>query len=176
MIETENQEKEQVEEENLPQSTDTQPVDVLNRIQNVISKEELMDVTALFNLSITKKEMQRALQQDELLDLILKQVSDRIKKRPDEISTSDLLEYMKAFQNNIDKTQDYIDRVESTPAIQVTDNKKVIVNIGTITRDSSENILEAVNQLIQSVGDKNTLEELMSSVQIADINEEKKDD
>ena len=172
MTETENQEKELVEENNLPEKTEELSVDILNRIQNITTKEELDNVVNLFNLSITKKEMMRALQQNNLLDLILQQMQERIVKRPDEMPTKDLLDMMNAFKNSIERTQTYIDKVENSPAIQLNDNKKVIVNINTLSRDENENVINAINMILKSAGDKDTLEDLMDSVKIADIKEE----
>ena len=122
-------------------------------------------VANLFNLNITKKEMARAMQQDELLDLILQQASERLRKRPDELSTKDLLDYMNAFQSNIEKNQTYIDRVEEAPAIQYNDNKQVVLNIGNLTRDESENVIDFINDILKSV----KTEEIKDVVETVDV-------
>lgn len=169
MVEDDTQQEVVKVEENLPTSTDEQSVDILSRIQEIATKEELKEVTNLFNLSITKKEMARALKQDELLDLVLKQAEEKLKKRPEELSTKDILDYMNAFQSNLEKTQNYIDKVEDSPTIQVNDNKKIVVNINALSRDSNENVLDAINKLIANMSDDKSLEDLVNSVEIADI-------
>ena len=143
--------------------------DILNKINSVTTTEELKDVTNLFNLNITKKEMARVMQQSELYDLVLQQAGDRLRKRPDELSTKDLIDYMNAFRGNIDKTQSYIDKVENSPTIQVNnDNKKVVVNINNLNRDASEEVLEVVNTLL---GDEKSLEAFLNSIISADVSE-----
>lgn len=143
--------------------------DILNKINSVTTTEELKDVTNLFNLNITKKEMARVMQQSELYDLVLQQAGDRLRKRPDELSTKDLIDYMNAFRGNIDKTQSYIDKVENNPTIQVNnDNKKVVVNINNLNRDASEEVLEVVNTLL---GDEKSLEAFLNSITSADVSE-----
>ena len=115
---------EQTSEQSLPAVSSEK--DILDKINSVTTSEELKDVTNLFNLSITKKEMARVMQQNELYDLVLQQAGERLRKRPDELSTKDLIDYMNAFQNSIDKTKVSIDNVENAPTIQVNnDNKKV---------------------------------------------------
>ena len=143
--------------------------DILNKINSVTTTEELKDVTNLFNLNITKKEMARVMQQSELYDLVLQQAGERLKKRPDELSTKDLIDYMNAFRSNIDKTQSYIDNVENSPTIQVNnDNKRVVVNINNLSRDASEEVLETVNALL---GDEKSLEAFLNSITSADVSE-----
>lgn len=143
--------------------------DILNKINSVTTTEELKDVINLFNLNITKKEMARVMQQSELYDLVLQQAGERLKKRPDELSTKDLIDYMNAFRSNIDKTQSYIDNVENSPTIQVNnDNKRVVVNINNLSRDASEEVLETVNALL---GDEKSLEAFLNSITSADVSE-----
>ena len=138
-------------ENNVPSVVSSE--EILNKINSVATIEELQEVANMFNLNITKKEMARALQQDELLDLVLKQAGERLRKRPDEMSTKDLLDYMNAFQSNLERTQNEIDRVKEGPTIQVNnDNKKVIVNINNLSRDSGEAVLDVINDLIKDIG------------------------
>lgn len=158
-------------EENLPTSNENIQDDLKNKIDTIASKDDLQEVAALFNLNITKKEMARAMQQDELLDLILQQAGERLRKRPDELSTKDLLDYMNAFQNNLQRTQDYIDRVEDSPAIQINDNKQVTVNIGSLgalNRNSCENVIDALNDVFKSLGDNQTIEDVVDMVDVSD--------
>ena len=142
-----------------------------DKINSVTTKEELQDVAAQFNLNITKKEMTRAVTQDELLDLILVQMRDRISKRPDEMPTKDLLDIMSAFRNNIEKTQTYIDRVEESPSIQYNDNKQVTVNINNVhglNRDSTENVIDALNDILKNLG-STSIQEVVDAVDTVDV-------
>lgn len=161
-------------EENLPISSNNFE-ELKDRINAITTKEELQEVAALFNLNITKKEMTRAMQQDELLDLILQQASERIKKRPDEMPTKDLLDLMNAFKNNIEKTQSYIDKVEESPSIQYNDNKQVTVNINGVhglNRDSTENVIDALNDIFKSLGANDSLQEVVDAVNTVDVSKD----
>lgn len=161
------------EKKNLPQNVDVQGLtqlnseDILNKIQNIKNTEELKEVAMLFNLNIAKKEMSRALQQDELLDIIIKQARERLSKRPDEHSTKDLLDYYTAFQSNLDKTKNYIDRVEESPAIQINDNKKITVNVQTIGlgRDANEDVIDAVQNIVGGMKDTQSLADFVKHLE-----------
>lgn len=162
---------EQTSEQSLPAVSSEK--DILDKINSVTTSEELKDVTNLFNLSITKKEMARVMQQNELYDLVLQQAGERLRKRPDELSTKDLIDYMNAFQNSIDKTKVSIDNVENAPTIQVNnDNKKVVFNINNLNREESEEVLDALNHLLS---DEKSLNEFLNSITTAEIEPEEKE-
>ena len=162
---------EQTSEQSLPAVSSEK--DILDKINSVTTSEELKDVTNLFNLSITKKEMARVMQQNELYDLVLQQAGERLRKRPDELSTKDLIDYMNAFQNSIDKTKVSIDNVENAPTIQVNnDNKKVVLNINNLNREESEEVLDALNHLLS---DEKSLNEFLNSITTAEIEPEEKE-
>ena len=162
---------EQTSEQSLPAVSSEK--DILDKINSVTTSEELKDVTNLFNLSITKKEMARVMQQNELYDLVLQQAGERLRKRPDELSTKDLIDYMNAFQNSIDKTKVSIDNVENAPTIQVNnDNKKVVFNINNLNREESEEVLDALNHLLS---DEKSLNEFLNSITTAEIEPEEEE-
>ena len=164
------------EEKKLPANKVTSE-DILNKINNISTNEELKEVTSLFNLNMTKKEMARVLQQDELLDLVLKQAGDRLRKRPDELSTKDLIDYMNVFQNNVNKTQAIVDKVESQPMIQINDNKKVVVSVGGLDRDSSNNVIDAIKDILKDLNSSqdDSLQTLLDSVKTVDNSNESED-
>lgn len=169
---------------NLPQKVETQElsqlnsVDILNKIQNINSAEELKEVALLFNINIAKKEMSRALQQDELLDIIIEQARERLSKRPDEHSTKDLLDYYNAFQSNLDKSRNYIDKVEESPTIQINDNKNITVNVQTIGlgRDANEDVVDAVQEIVSGMKDKQSLQEFVNSLEVNEVSKETNED
>lgn len=166
MLEDTTKQNEVVEVKNNELTTES----VLSKIENIQDSNDLKEAINLFNLSITKKDMLRAMQQDELLDIIIKQAGDRLRKRPDELSTRDLLDYMNAFQNNLSKTQDAV--IENSPTIQINDNKKVIVNVENVAglnRDSSENVLDAIKDIIKELNSETSLNDLLDSVKTIDV-------
>ena len=148
------------------------PDAVMTKINEIETTEDLKNSVDLFNLSITKKEMARALKQNELLDIILKQAGDRLTKRPDELSTKDLLDYMNAFQANIERTQSAVTKVESTPTIQINNNHQdVVVNIHDLSRSSSETVVDAIKEAIGSLEDGQSIEDLIKSMETIDLTE-----
>lgn len=169
---------------NLPQKVEQQEltqlnsVDILSKIQNIKSSEDLKEVAMLFNLNIAKKEMSRALQQDELLDIILNQARERLSKRPDEHSTKDLLDYYNAFQSNLDKSRNYIDKVEESPAIQINDNKNITVNVQTIGlgRDANEDVIDAVQKVVSGFKDTQSLQEFVDALEETKVIKETNED
>ncbi len=166
MLEDTTKQNEVVEVKNNELTTES----VLSKIENIQDSDDLKEAINLFNLSITKKDMLRAMQQDELLDIIIKQAGDRLRKRTDELSTRDLLDYMNAFQNNLSKTQDAV--IENSPTIQINDNKKVIVNVENVAglnRDSSENVLDAIKDIIKELNSETSLNDLLDSVKTIDV-------
>lgn len=178
MIDESNQEelKQEVQpvDDNVPQTTEAinEPSSILPKLQEVTSDEKLREVANLFNLSIAKKEMIRAVQQDKLLDAITNQMEEKITKRPDEMSSKEMIDYMNAFQSNLDRTKGYATKVNENPTIQVNnDNKKVVVNISGLSRDSNENVIDAINEIIKEYGNKSpeSLANLVDSVDIAEI-------
>ncbi len=145
---------------------------LLDKLDNVKTNQDIKDLTTLFNVSIAKNEMIRALKQDELLNLVLKQAAERLEKRPDELSTKDLLDYMNAFQNNIDRAGGIVEKVNTTPTIQINQHKDVVINVGDLSRNSKENVMDAIRELLQS---EDNIQEMVNSIQTIEKEENKND-
>lgn len=139
---------------------------LLDKLDNVQTNQDIKDLTTLFNVSIAKNEMIRALKQDELLNIVLEQAAERLKKRPDELSTKDLLDYMNAFQNNIDRVGGVVEKVNTTPTIQINQHKDVVINVGDLSRNSKENVMDAIKELLQNA------ENMQDVVDIIDVSDE----
>ena len=147
---------------------------IQQKIEAIETTEDLKEVTTAFNLNIAKKELSRALKQDELLDIILNQASERLQKHPSELSTKDLLDYMDVFQNNLNRVQGVVEKAETTPVIQINDNKKVVVAIDSLSRQSSEKVLNTLKEIFSEIdSSQESIEDLLNTVQVANIDEEK---
>ena len=123
--------------------------DLIKKLDEVQTNDEIKDLTTVFNVSLAKNEMIRALKQDELLNLILKQAAERLEKRPDELSTKDLLDYMSVFQSNLDRASGVVEKVNTQPTIQINQHKDVIINVGGLNRESKENVLDYIKSILE---------------------------
>ena len=133
------------------------PNEILDKITNAETVDDLKELTKLFHLSLAKKEATRVLTQSELLDVVLEQAGDRIRKRPGELSLKDLLDYMNAFQASIDKSSKSLEtKIEETPPLTLNQTKQEInININngqsvSISEESRARILEVINALTKN--------------------------
>lgn len=112
--------------------------------------KELQKIVDMFNLNIKKKNILRAERISEIQDNILNQISDRVVKRPDEFSNTDLLNYFKAMQDSLLKNP-----VETElPEIHITQNNQVNINTESgmqtpvLNRMSRERVALAVKNIL----------------------------
>lgn len=129
-------------------------------IADVISKEgdldNLKDLTKLFNLQISKKNVFRVLKLNNLLDKIDDQLIKRITERPDEFNNADLIKYFDVVQSSIAKSTQSLDTVNESPAI-VQQNTQVNINVvDDIDRESREKIINAVRQMLSNIDTSST--------------------
>lgn len=129
--------------------------EIITRLDTVQTQQELDELTQMFNFNLVKKDMARASTQSDLLDLIVKEVGDRVKNRSGELTNKDLLDYMNAMQANIDKTQKAVRGVDNTqPIIKVINNTNKLninVNDNQMTRESREHITNAVKNILAQI-------------------------
>lgn len=125
----ENVGKELIPAEDDSNSEDTQ---LMLQIANAKTKEELEPLYQQFNINNTKKSAIRLSQLNDLLDKVNQQAIERFTKRPDEISNKEVIDYMNAVQNQIERSQKIVDGVKDISAVQVnnTQNNTINVNMG----------------------------------------------
>lgn len=127
--------------------------DILKKVFEADNIDELKDLTNLFGISLTKKEIARASRESDLLDKLLEIASDRINTKGEFLSHDELLDYLRTFQSNVDKSKrtlnDEIDK--SSVRVQNTKNEiNINVNTGTeLSRDSREKVLDVVNAILK---------------------------
>lgn len=122
--------------------------------QQIIAEKDiskLKDLTYLFNLNQTKKNVLRVLKLNQLLDKVSDQMLDRFSKREHDFSNSDLLNYMTITQNAIDRANKSLNLVDEAPAIQI--NTQVNINQveDTLDRESRNKIAEAIKAIMNRV-------------------------
>jgi len=145
--------------------------EILDRISKAESVEELKELTRLFHLSLAKKEASRALTQSELVDLLLEQAKERITKRADELSHKDVLDYITAFQNSLDKSSKSLDSkiVEAQPLTLNQTNQEININIDSgksiaIDEESRARILDVINAITKGSVQQKTIQEISDEV------------
>lgn len=103
------------------------------------------DLVELFNWNISKKNVARVQKLSNLYDSITDQMIERVDKRADQFSNSDLLDYMKTIQGAIDTNTKNLSQVQEPPLIVQQHNTQINVNVAdTFDREAKERILAAV--------------------------------
>lgn len=132
------------------------PLDMKTQIiaQQILEEDDLdkiKDLTKLFNVSNQKRNVMRIMKMNELLDMVTEKVMDRFEKTPHNFTNDDLLKYMQATENSIEKANKNLNMVEDTPAIQLTQNNQVNINVeNNLDRESREKVLDAVKAILAS--------------------------
>lgn len=145
---------------------------LVNDIIKTDNVDELKNLTKLFDINQAKKNALRVIKLNNLLDKVNDQAIERFEKRPYEISNKELLDYMQVVQDQIERSQQTLDKIDQSPAIQINQqNNSINVNVGdgAIDRDSKERVIDAVTALLKAV--KNPIKE---EPIVIDITEEKK--
>ena len=117
------------------------------------TKEELQYQLELFNINQSKKNAMRVVKLNNLLNKVEDQAIERIEKRPDQVPTSQLLDYMKVVSEQIDRAQKSVDSIKDSPAIHITNQKnEVNINVGPqLDRDSKEKVMDVISALLKQV-------------------------
>ena len=145
-------------DELLPAELDTLPLEketaeVLHDIVSSQSVAELKSYTDMFSLNMAKKNAIRIAKLQNLLDKVNDQAIDRFDKHPDEFSNKEIIDYMKAVQDQINSSQKTIEDIGTKPMIQVNNQKnEVNINVdGGLSKESQSRVLDAINALLSQV-------------------------
>ena len=123
------------------------------------------DVEALYNdfkLTTIKKDAFRINKYNKLLDKVLDEAEQRFTKRPGELSNKEVLDYMTATQNLIDRSSDIlqksVDEVKEMNAVQVnnTQNNTLNIHVGdnevtSLNKASRDRITSVVAELMKEL-------------------------
>lgn len=120
--------------------------------------DKVKELTALFNLNAQKKSAVRILKMNNLLDKVTNEIIKRFDNKSQTFTNDDLLKYMQAVENSIDKSSKTLGMVEDTPAIQYQQNNQVNINVNEtgLNRDSRQKVLDVVNQILKQAKTDNT--------------------
>lgn len=110
------------------------------------------DLVELFNWNMSKKNIARIKTLNQLYDSITSQMVERVDKRADQFSNSDLLDYMKTIQGAIDINTKNLSQVQDAPMIVQQTNNQVNINVvESFDREAKERILAAVQATLKQV-------------------------
>lgn len=133
--------------------------DISNDLQKENNIDKVKDLTNLFNLNIQKKNASRILKMNELLETATNKISERFEKTPENFSNEDLLKFMQAFENSIDKSNKSLSMISETPPIQLQQNNQVNITVGeTLSRESRDKILDVVKNILNQTKNNNIIE------------------
>ena len=131
---------------------DSQTVDIANKILNEDNPESAKDLVSMFNWYMSKKNVNRILKLNNLLDGVSDQMLLRFATRADQFSNSDLIDYMKTVQSAIDNSTKALNQAEEPPKIVNHITIEGDVNTGPVfDRDSKERMLAAIQAALKSV-------------------------
>lgn len=153
--------------------------EIVDRMQETNSIEELKDLTNLFGISLTKKEMLRASKESDLMDKLLEQAEKRIVERGDCMPNADLLDYMKTLQSNVDKSRKTINDDVDKASIKITNtHTEINVNVNDpvsgLSRESREKVLERMKEILNNINQEHDV--IIDEPQEVDVKESKEDD
>lgn len=120
--------------------------------------DKVKDLTHMFNLLQAKKNALRMIKMGELVDLTADQMQKRLENKPDEFSNTELVNYLNALQNAMDKISKGLGTVDELPTIALQQNN-VTVNMGdNLNADSRERIADAVKAILAKQKDQESID------------------
>jgi len=143
------------EDKSLQVSSNTDIVDastseVIQKIVDEDNIDKLREYIQLFNINQMKKDVIRAKDFGTLMDKVKDQMIERFDKKPGEFTNTDLLNYLSATQNAIDRTHKSISTIEETPAISLMQNNQVNINIASeLGNESRTRIISAIQDILK---------------------------
>lgn len=140
----------------VPVNLETPIEELSDRILNETDIEQFDKMKNLFDLNMKKKEIIRLNKLNDLQDLTVEEMSNRLQKRSGEFSNQDLLGYFKTIQDSISRSDTSLDGID-VASIKVIQNQLNINmnNEDGLSRESKNKVIEA----IRSILDKSTSNE-----------------
>ena len=159
--------KKKVEDSSALTIVENNPITIKSSKESIVEKifetdnvDELKDLTNLFGISLTKKEIARASTESDLLDRLLDIARERITSKGEYLSHEEILDYIKTFQGNVDKSKKTLNDELDRASVNVSNNKtEVNINVNTgveLSRESRERVLDVVNAILKQNADKQT--------------------
>lgn len=126
-------------------SLSTSENELIEKIVNSTDADELKDLTHLFNIAQSKKNIVRISKLNDLFDKVSNQALERLDTRAFDISDGDLIKYMQVVQNAIEKSQQSVENATNQPMIQINQQNNINIEDGGLTKESRDKILSVID-------------------------------
>lgn len=138
------------------------------KVKDAASMDEFLP---MFNLNMAKKQALRVAKREDVLDMVTDRIKERLEKRPDEISISELTAIDKTMSEQKQKEMGMVNSVNDTPAISVSQTNNITINGGAgMSQESRERVLNAVKNIMRGIdGKKGAVD--TSSVKRVDVDD-----
>ena len=129
--------------------------ELIDRISKTNDKEELQSLYQQFNINNTKKNAIRVAELNQLLDKVNKEATERLTKRPEQISNKEMLDYMTAIGNQIERSQKIVDGIKDITAVQINNTHNTVnINMGDdtttrLTKESRDKIANVISFILE---------------------------
>lgn len=143
----------------LPAAKDKQ-LDVIQKIIEEEDADKVKDLTHLFNINQTKREIIRLNALNDVQDALVNQMMERLKNTPDNFNNSDISSWLKVVQGAMDSSQKNIGQVDAVPTITYQQNNQININpISELSKESRDKISDVLQKILQSNNeDKNIVD------------------
>lgn len=159
------------EEKNLEHQVDDKATELSKQIAKVDTKSELDALYDAFKINDTKKNVFRINKLNNLLDRITEEATARFEQRPGEMSNKEVIDYMNAVSNQIDRSKSTLSQIKDVNLTQV--NNTVNVNIDnketSLSRESREKVIDFIKDILKNSQEDSTISKDTDDVIDADI-------
>ena len=129
--------------------------------------DKLKDLTHLFNAYQTKRQILRVNALNDVQDALVAQMAARLQNLPNNFNNNDIAMWMKTVQQALDSTHEKIQEIDNTPTIVNQTNTQINVNVeDTLSRESREKIMDALQVILGSVNNSEINDVLVSDNEI----------
>lgn len=145
-------------------SKDNALIDTILQEDNI---DKLKDLTHLFNAYQTKRQILRVNALNDVQDALVQQMASRLQNLPNNFNNNDIAMWMKTVQQALDSTHEKIQEIDDTPTIVNQTNTQINVNVeDTLSRESREKIMDALQAILGSVNNSEINDVLVSENEI----------
>lgn len=132
---------------------DNESNDIVNELVETKDPQQIQDLTALFNITNTKKNALRIMRLGELWDASSSELLKRVAEHPDMHSNEDLVKYLSIAESGMDRAAKTLGNVDVTPIIQINqqNNTVNINNDNELSRDDRLKVMDVVNNILKKV-------------------------
>ena len=140
------------EEKILEDQVDDTAKELSKQIAKTTNSKDLDPLYDAFKINDAKKNIFRINKLNNLLDKVTDEAVARFENRPGEMSNKEVIDYMNAVQNQIDKSKSTVEQNKNINLTQVNNNVNIHVDNkqSTLDRDSRERIIDFIKEVLNS--------------------------